>query len=68
MSYEKRWKVALRQHWCCNHCKMGLPETAEMDHCRPLHAGGSNAIDNLQLLCPNCHALKTRRDRRAFKS
>ena len=67
MSYEKRWKVALRQRWRCNHCRSHLPETAEMDHCIPLHAGGGNTLDNLQLLCPNCHALKTRSDRKRYK-
>jgi 5-methylcytosine-specific restriction endonuclease McrA len=36
-----------------------LPQTWEVDHVRPLHLGGSNDLYNLQVLCPNCHALKT---------
>jgi hypothetical protein len=36
----------------------------ELDHKRPLHMGGTEHPDNLQLLCPKCHGLKTIRDRR----
>lgn len=31
----------------------------ELDHKLALHAGGSNEIDNLWLLCRSCHRLKT---------
>ena len=42
-----------------------LPQTWEVDHIVPLHLGGSNQMSNLQLLCPNCHALKTQTEARA---
>ena len=35
-----------------------------VDHIKELHNGGSNDISNLQLLCPNCHAVKTARNRK----
>ena len=37
----------------------------ELDHVTPLHLGGSNEGDNLQLLCVDCHKHKTASERRA---
>lgn len=31
----------------------------ELDHITPLHRGGSNDCENLQLLCTDCHKTKT---------
>lgn len=42
--------------------KQLLPSTWELDHIRPLCFGGDNSMKNLQILCPNCHALKTQRE------
>jgi len=38
----------------------------ELDHIVPLHIGGGNDDDNLQLLCPSCHLEKTRKERSSF--
>lgn len=35
---------------------------AEMDHIVPLHKGGNNDDDNLQMLCVECHRRKTAND------
>lgn len=59
VSFEKRWRCAQRQKWKCNVCKRILPVEAELDHVVPLFLNGSNDVNNLQLLCPNCHAKKT---------
>lgn len=32
---------------------------AEVDHIKPLHAGGTDARENLQSLCASCHADKS---------
>lgn len=32
---------------------------AEVDHIKPLHAGGTDARENLQALCASCHADKS---------
>lgn len=32
----------------------------DIDHRVPLHKGGTNDLNNLQALCPLCHAVKTR--------
>ena len=44
----------------CHMCKMLLPPTFEVDHIIELQDGGKDEYNNLQALCPNCHALKTR--------
>lgn len=36
----------------------------EVDHIRPLAIGGTNELDNLQLLCSSCHRKKTSRDQK----
>ena len=33
-----------------------------IDHKKSLADGGSNDVDNLQALCPNCHDLKNKKD------
>ena len=33
----------------------------EIDHIVEVAQGGSNEITNLQVLCPSCHSVKTRR-------
>lgn len=35
----------------------------ELDHIEPLHRGGSNEPENLQLLCIECHKVKSARER-----
>lgn len=37
----------------------------ELDHIIPLHLGGSNECENLQLLCRECHRGKTTREHSA---
>jgi 5-methylcytosine-specific restriction endonuclease McrA len=38
-----------------------VPAT-EVDHIVPLSRGGTDALENLQSLCAQCHEAKTRRD------
>lgn len=37
-------------------------EVADVDHIVALNRGGTNALENLQLLCACCHKLKTRQE------
>lgn len=45
----------------CEFCGFvpAVPQQLHVDHRRPRSQGGSNAPENLQTLCANCHALKT---------
>ena len=46
----------------CASCNLES-EVFEIDHITPLCAGGSNEVDNLQPLCPDCHHKKTEEER-----
>jgi 5-methylcytosine-specific restriction protein A len=54
----------LRLHPLCGHCmeKGFVSEAVEVDHIVPLFKGGTDAWANLQSLCAQCHADKTRED------
>jgi len=49
-----------KQRYQCACCKGKLEQTANVDHITPLRAGGTNQEKNLHVLCPDCHARKTR--------
>ncbi len=53
-----------REEPLCRKClEMGRTRaTEEVDHIRPLSAGGSNARSNLQGLCVPCHKEKSARE------
>ncbi len=54
--------VAAAQAWRCAGCDELLPAAFQIDHRVPLWRGGPDAADNLQALCPNCHAAKTQQE------
>jgi hypothetical protein len=51
--------VASNQIWTCACCNETLSSTYEVDHKVALMNGGSDALENLQALCRECHGLKT---------
>lgn len=59
VSETKKKYVASRQRWTCKDCGTMLTATFEIDHIVRLDRGGTNHIDNLAALCPNCHRQKT---------
>ncbi len=58
-----------KQKGRCNWC--GLPfqegDKLENDHIKPVKAGGSNKLDNRQLLHKHCHDIKTKSDLKVIK-
>ncbi len=58
-----------KQNGKCNWC--GLPfqegDKLENDHIQPVKAGGSNRLDNRQLLHKHCHDIKTKSDLQVIK-
>ena len=59
VSETKKKYVAAQQGWNCGNCKKQLPAWFEVDHKIRLDNGGSNHVDNLVALCPDCHGKKT---------
>lgn len=60
LTFERlRKRVLLEQNFTCNHCKlsewMGVEIPLEIDHKDGDHS--NNARENLEAICPNCHAL-----------
>lgn len=47
-------------------CDADLRVAYHVDHVVPLCAGGSHAVGNLQLLCPDCNLSKRQRSQEAF--
>jgi len=58
VSETKKKYVASRQKWKCGACAQMLGATFEVDHKIELQDGGTNHVDNLWALCPNCHREK----------
>lgn len=50
------------QRGCCAVCKSKLPTRFHRDHVVPLAKGGTNFIDNIQLLCGGCNNRKFTKD------
>lgn len=48
----------------CAVCRklLSYPDGFELDHKRALHKDGGNDDENLQVLCPPCHQVKTAQD------
>ena len=54
---EREWKSLLDK--CDNKClKCGSTKKLTLDHVVPVSAGGSNTIDNAQVLCQSCNSSK----------
>lgn len=57
-----------RAHGKCEACGLPLmPAEWECDHLIPLRDGGTNAVENLRVLCKPCHQRKTRLERNSRK-
>lgn len=54
-------KLLILQRGCCAICNKNIERRYHKDHIMPLSLGGSNWIDNIQLLCPNCNHQKHKR-------
>lgn len=54
-----RQRIAQRDGYQCRVCGR-LSVIFEVDHIVPISVGGSDDDDNKQLLCVECHAIKTR--------
>ena len=57
-------RIARKADDCCQQCRRGIMGKlrAEYDHIVPLILGGAHREANIQLLCCECHAAKSRLD------
>lgn len=57
-----RLMLYIRDGEACRSCKSTLTfkQAWHIDHAQPIFKGGSHSFSNLQVLCPACHAEKTR--------
>ena len=55
-------RIAAEQKFQCALCHQLLGPTWVADHRIPLHKGGSNSSSNCDILCVECHALKTQQE------
>jgi hypothetical protein len=56
-----REAVIKRARGCCEYCwspSRYSPEVFEVEHIRPISAGGTTTLDNLALACPACNRHK----------
>lgn len=58
---QTRQRVQISRGSRCAECgRLWMPEIDQVDHRVPREQGGSDADDNLQLLCDDCHEAKSR--------
>ena len=60
----ERETVLERDDYLCVTCALHgrVTEGTEVDHIIPLWQGGSDTVSNKQLLCKECHKVKTRKE------
>lgn len=51
-------ELMIEQNSQCVYCKTNIADLYNIDHIQPLALGGSNHIENIQLLCPSCNQSK----------
>lgn len=61
--YADEIKALLKmQRGKCAYCRRDITTNYHADHVIPLARGGSNDIENIQLLCPDCNLRKSDKD------
>jgi 5-methylcytosine-specific restriction endonuclease McrA len=52
------YKLLSQPNLTCEYCGVDVVGSAHVDHRVPLALGGAHAVDNLQILCPDCNTRK----------
>jgi hypothetical protein len=59
-------KLLKKQNGLCTGCKKDIKTSYTVDHIVPLIRGGSNRIENIQLMCKSCNCSKGAKDMQEF--
>lgn len=59
-------RIACKQDYKCAKCKNKLTEAWHCDHVVPLRDGSNDFIDNIEILCPNCHQIKSNTENQIY--
>ncbi len=64
--YYRIKQAKIRDDYTCQICGLRDPEIMEVDHVKPksLFPELANDLNNMVVLCPNCHKRKTNRERK----
>lgn len=62
LSESVKKKLAHKQNYLCNICNVCLPPSYQADHIIPHKISNDDSEENIQILCPNCHSVKTQRE------
>lgn len=62
LSARRRFEVLKRDGYRCQLCGAGADAVLEVDHRKPVAAGGTNSASNLWTLCRACNAGKATRE------
>ena len=57
-STQLRLELFAKANGKCRYCFTGLGTDAQVDHAIPVSKGGTNEIENLDLICPRCNQEK----------
>ena len=66
----ERELILRRQNFKCKKCKVNFGKIKpHYDHIKPVSKGGTKGrnLRNIQALCPNCHDIKSRGERKKVK-
>lgn len=55
-----------KQNYKCIYCRADLKDNYSLDHILPLSRGGTNDIDNIDVVCKSCNTSKGRRTKEEY--
>lgn len=61
LSKEHKKIIKQKSNGLCANCQLSS-KIYEYDHIKPLSSGGTNDLENFQILCPSCHQEKTTKE------
>lgn len=57
ISHALKKEVFKKYKSVCGNCGFGIKSILELHHLLPFNSNGANKVENIILLCPNCHKM-----------